>query len=109
MTHVRFVHGVPEEFHSDDAQEFIGNVMTRLEAKLGIKHVRTWGYHPTGNSRVERVHTFLGQCLRMMTDEQYENVGKELPRIAWTWNTRTSDTTGTSPFAMVHMAKIRRP
>ena len=54
LRRVRFVHGVPKHFRSDSAQEFVGNVITILGEKLGVEHQQTHGYHPEGNSRVER-------------------------------------------------------
>ena len=64
LRRVQFVHGVPKHFRSDSAQEFVGNVITILGEKLGVEHQQTHGYHPEGNSRVERVHRYLGRCIK---------------------------------------------
>ena len=102
LRRVRFVHGVPKHFRSDSAQEFVGNVITILGEKLGVEHQQTHGYHPEGNSRVERVHRYLGRCIKDMTDEQYHKIKAELPRVAWGWNVHEHDTIGMSPFAWIY-------
>ena len=41
MEVIRFGHGIPKRLRSDDAKEFVGQVVGRIEDKLGIQHIST--------------------------------------------------------------------
>ena len=83
---ILFRHGTPNQIQSDHAQEFVGKVMTSLAKTFGYMNTTTGGYCPTGNSTIESFWSFLGVCLRDMTDAQYDNFDDHLQRIAWAWN-----------------------
>ena len=95
-------YGVPLEVRSDDAQEFVGKCLNRLSQAIGFRISSTHGYHPEGNAKVERIHAYLGQCLRRMSDEQYRNIADQLPLIRWGWLSAINATTGLSPFEIDH-------
>ena len=77
-------------------------MVSRIEDKLGIRHISTHGYHPEGNARVERVHRFLGRCIQGLTDEQYDEIELELLRLSWAWNSHKQARIGCSPYAWMH-------
>ena len=107
IEHVIFKTGVPLHLRSDAAQEFLSQVSESMLDVLNISHTSTLGYNPTGNSRCERLHAFLGPCLRMLKDQQCHNVEGELNSIAHAWNTSSNDTLGCSPFELHHGVKAR--
>jgi hypothetical protein len=100
LNKIVYIFGTPKFIRSDNAAEFMGRVMSGLEKELNIKHVQTGGYNPKANAIVERLHRFIGAALRMLTDEQYENITEVMPAIAFAWNTTPSRARGKSPFEL---------
>ena len=75
--------------------------MTSLAKKFGYMNTTTGGYCPTGNSPIESFWSFLGVCLRDMTDAQYDNFDDHLQRIAWAWNVTDRGSRAVSPFEVM--------
>ena len=101
---ILFRHGTPNQIQSDHAQEFVGKVMTSLAKN---KEVRIHEHHdgrllPDGQLHDrELLWSFLGVCLRDMTDAQYDNFDDHLQRIAWAWNVTDSESLSVSPFEVM--------
>ena len=51
--------GIPEEIVSDQASNFVGNLMAQLYNQLGISRIKTSAYHPEANGLVERFNGTL--------------------------------------------------
>ena len=49
-----FQKGVPLIFVNDEAQEFVGGVVHRMNRYLGIKQITTGWHNPRSNANVER-------------------------------------------------------
>ena len=99
--------GCPKLTHSDAAGEFLSKAMESLCSIIGCARTTTKGHNPRANSVIERVWAYVGNCLRMMTKQQYENFHLYLPLIAAAWNSLPSATTGISPFEAEHGMKAR--
>ena len=69
--------GFPRRLMSDQAAEFMGQVISELCDLLGITKIRTSPYHPQTNGAVERVH----QTLRRMITKMDPEKGPNGPRI----------------------------
>ena len=94
--------GMPTKLTSDSAPEFISKVIASFAKIHDIKLQHTFGYHPEGNSVVERIHLFLGACLRRLTDVQYSQIERYLPMIAWAHNVRLYERTKMAPYTHMH-------
>ena len=55
---------------SDQAAEFMGQVISELCDLLGITKIRTLPYHPQTNGAVERVHQTLRRMIAKMDPEE---------------------------------------
>jgi hypothetical protein len=76
-------HGKLDELRSDHAREFVGQVMSMLKQQYGYLHTTTGGYSATGNATMERFWAFLGLCLRLLSDEEYQQYEEYLQEVAW--------------------------
>jgi hypothetical protein len=93
---------------SDHAKEFVGKTMSLLKHEYGYIHTTTGGYQATGNATMERFWAFLGLCLRLLTDDQYEHYEDHLQKVAWAWNSTPSESLGgISPFEVMTGTKPR--
>ena len=54
----------PHVFRSDNAVEFLGNVIAYLNAKLEIDHITGATYHPESQGVVERMHRKMNDMMR---------------------------------------------
>ena len=54
----------PHVFRSDNAVEFLGNVIAYLNAKLEIDHITGATYHPESQGVVERLHRKINDLMR---------------------------------------------
>ena len=100
-------HGTPRRIHSDHAKEFVGRVMSRLAKERGYRNTSTGGYSPTGNATIESFWSFLGLCLRNLSDEDYLEAEMHLQEMAWAWNTSHSNSLGVTPFEVMTGTKPR--
>ena len=87
-------HGVPIQFHTDAAQEFLGRAMGRLCQMTGIRKTDTLGHSPQSNGTIENAWKFIDLCLTSMTDEEYRVWPLYLPLIAHLWNNTIRSATG---------------
>ena len=85
--------GIPHELVSDQAQNFIGQLMKQLYQQLGITKIKTSVYHPEANGLVERFNGTLKAMLRKLSDAE------KIP----------SASTGFSPFELLYGREIRGP
>jgi hypothetical protein len=107
--HILFRHGVPDMIKSDHAKEFVGRVMSQLAAYHRFEMKSTGGYMPQGNSTMERFWNYFALCLRQLSDEEYEDITRHLPAIAWGWNSTVSDSLSVRPFEVMSGASPRGP
>jgi hypothetical protein len=58
---------------SDNAAEFVGDVVGCLNAMLEIKHITGSAYHPQSQGQVESMHRTLNTLVRAVVDGHPEN------------------------------------
>jgi len=63
--------GPPQHLVSDVTQAFTGAVMTEVCKLLNIKHIKTSGYQPQGNS-VERLHGYMNAAITIQWADCHE-------------------------------------
>ena len=54
----------PTVLRSDNAKEFIGDVVKQVNESFGIKHITGSAYHPQSQGAVESMHQTLNQVVR---------------------------------------------
>ena len=66
--HLRHKEGFPTVLRSDNAAEFVGDVVKSLSAMLEIKHITGSAYHPQSQGQVESMHRTLNTLVRAVVD-----------------------------------------
>ncbi|KAL6723889.1 hypothetical protein Aduo_018844 [Ancylostoma duodenale] len=91
----------PKCILSDQGGEFDNKLMQELRTHMGIGHVFTKGYNPRENGITERFNQTLIQMLRKKTSVPAE-WDKILPACVFAYNTTVHESTGESPFFLLH-------
>ncbi|UYV66132.1 K02A2.6-like, partial [Cordylochernes scorpioides] len=95
-------HGAPRELITDRGRSFQAKVVNELTKMCGMSHYFTTAYHPQTNGLTERLNKTLVDLLSMYVDVDQKNWDSVLPFITFAYNTARQETTGFSPFFLVH-------
>ena len=96
-------HGVPETVLTDNALNFTAPDLVNLYRRLNIRPMTTAPYSPNQNGRVEKMNHLIQEVLAMLTDPMTQNDwDKQLPYALISLRNRTNETTGFTPFYMLH-------
>src|SRR5260221_6226505 len=98
LTHVFSKHGAPGHVTSDRGTEFMSHFFRSLGSLLSMKLHFMSGYHPEGDSQMERINQVLEQYLWAYMNYQQDNWAPLLPLAEFAYNNAASTTTGISPF-----------
>ena len=107
LNRVIYQNGVPDTLMSDEAQEFVGKLVTGLCAALGISRITTKGYDARRNAICERVHDYLGDCLIILSEDLRDKWELHVDAFAFNHNTVIHMSTGLTPFELGHGAPAR--
>ena len=99
MENVVWKRGAFKVLVSDGAKAFVGKVAKQLANFLKIDKVETFCY-PQGNSTTERIHTLLGEFLRLLPVDKRESWDEEIGTVAYANNMCTNTSTSFSPFEL---------
>jgi hypothetical protein len=98
ITHVFSKHGVPRHVTLDRGWEFTSHFFKSLGKALQMNLHFTTGYHPEGDSQMERVNQMLEQYLCMYCSYQQDDWVNFLPLAEFMYNNALNAMTGVSPF-----------
>ena len=106
MAHVLYneffsVFGFPRRLMSDQASEFMGQVISELCDLLGITKIMTSPYHPQTNSALERVHQTLRRMIAKMDPGKRAKWPSHLGPILIAYNVTRSLITGYLPYFLM--------
>ena len=101
--------GVPERLHSDQGPQFESTIFQELCKQLGIKKTRTTPYHPQSDGMVERFMRTLKDMVAKYIDAQGLTWDRDVQAYAMAYNSAVHDTTGYSPFFLIHGFEPRLP
>ena len=88
------VFGFPRRLMSDQAAEFMGQVISELCDLLGVTKIRTLPYHPQTNGAIERVHQTLRRMIAKMDPDKRAKWPLHLGPILIAYNATRSLITG---------------
>ena len=103
------VFGFPRQLMSDQAAEFMGQVISELCDLLGVTKIRTLPYHPQTNGTVERVHQTLRRMIAKMDPDKGAKWPSHLGPILIAYNATRSLITGYSPYFLMFGCQPRLP
>ena len=114
MVHVLYnefflVFGFPRRLMSDQAAEFMGQVISELCDLLGITKIRTSPYYPQTNGAIERVHQTLRRMIAKMDPNKRAKWPSHLGPILIAYNATRSLITGYSPYFLMFGRQPRLP
>lgn len=102
-------HGMPETLHSDQGREYEAEVVQELCVMLGIEKSRTTPYHPQGNGMIERFNETLKNAVAKVSDKFGKDWDLHLGPIQFAYNSSVHETTGMSPYFLLHGREPRLP
>jgi hypothetical protein len=71
-------------------------------AAMETNHRTTTAYHPQANGLVERLNHTLADILSMYVSRDHKDWDSTLPFVRFAYNTSKQETTGKSPFFLMH-------
>ena len=101
--------GFPEVLLSDQAPDFMSQLMQVFLHDFQISQIRCSVYHPQSNGTLERFHRTLKSMLRATVDKYAMDWDKSLHWSLFAFREIPVETIGFSPFEMLFGRKVRGP
>jgi len=89
--------GLCREILSDQGKEFDNKLMRTLCDQYGIRKLRTSGYRPSVNGRIERLHRSLNALLAKSINEHHQNWDEIIDAVVAQYNGTVHRSTGYTP------------
>ena len=70
------------------------------------EHRRTTAYHPQTNGLTERLNKTIADMIAMYVDVEHKTWDEVLPYVTFAYNTAVQETSGMTPFQLVHGRKV---
>ena len=94
------------ELHSDGGGEFDNDILKEICYLLGVAKVKTTPYEPSSNP-VERFHRTMHSLLAKVVSEHQRDWDDYLNYIAFCYNTSVHQSTGYTPYFLMHGSEAR--
>jgi hypothetical protein len=101
--------GCPRVLLSDNAKEFMGDVMGHLTKALHVDRQSMTAYHHPSAGLIERVHAYAHSIMRSSNPAKLSMWDQWLPFIRFAIFTHEMDASGESPFKVVYGANPTLP
>ena len=101
--------GLPEEIKSDIGSEYINTELTLLCNYFEIKLKSSTTYAPWTHGLVEGTNRIIGQFIRTLLQEKYNNWSRRAKFFPYAYNTQHQTRLGMSPYEVVFNQKPRKP
>ncbi|UYV74124.1 K02A2.6-like [Cordylochernes scorpioides] len=95
-------HGTPKILISDRGSSFLSKLLTQVLKICNTIHKKTTSYHPQTNGQTERMNRTLTDMISMYIDEKHQNWDVILPFVTFAYNSSVQETTGYSPYFLIH-------
>ena len=97
VTEIFLRFGVPRYLHSDQAPEFMSELMTELCELLEVQRTRTTPYRPQSDGLVERFNRTLIDMLSKFCNERQDDWDQHLPYLLSAYRSSVNESTGCTP------------
>lgn len=98
--------GVPVKITTDQGRQFESDLFHKLSSALGANKIRTTGYHPQSNGKVERWHRAMKAAIMAHQTERWVDV---LPMVLLGLRTAINSDTQVSPSQLAFGTELRLP
>ncbi|KAM9994377.1 hypothetical protein ACTFIZ_007616 [Dictyostelium cf. discoideum] len=96
-------YGAPQCLLSDNAAEFLSEVMSKLFSLFGVKKLNTSTYHPQTNGKCEHFNGVLLRMLKKYVENYRSRVwDQQIHSLLFVVRTAINTTTGYSPFYLMY-------
>ncbi|UYV60240.1 hypothetical protein LAZ67_1000522 [Cordylochernes scorpioides] len=102
MEDVVLKHGAPREIITDRGRVFQSKLIAELTNQCSSIHRFTTAYHPQTNGLTERLNKTLANMIAMYVSVEQKDWDIILPYVTFAYNTAKQDTTGFTPFKLIH-------
>lgn len=109
VEHIVCRHGTPEALLTDKGSNFVGQVMTRVNQLLQVKHKQTTAYHPNTNGLTEQFNKTLVDMLNMYTSAHQRDWDVSLQQVLFAYRTSVHTATKEKPFFLTYGRDARMP
>jgi hypothetical protein len=110
LDELHFRRGSPDVIHSDDAPEFLSELLSSIAAITGTQRTSTCGHNPQSNGEIESWWRFWNRAMRYLTPSQYATWPLFAQRICFAYNSVSHDSLAQlSPFEMDFAAPPKSP
>jgi transposase InsO family protein len=89
--------GLCRELLTDQGTEFDNRMLKSLCKQYGVQKIRTSGYRPSANGRIERLHRSLNALLAKTINENHDDWDEVLDAVTAQYNGTTHQSTGFTP------------
>ena len=100
--------GIPKEILTDQGTSFMSQTLRKLYELLGIRSIRTSGYHTQTDGLVEHFNRTLKSMIRKFVHDDRRNLDKWLVLLLFAVWEVPQASTGFSPFELLFDRKLRR-
>lgn len=95
-------HGAPTVVITDRGTAFTAQLTEDIMHLSGSVHRKATAYHPQTNGLTERLNKTIADMISMYVDVDHKNWDDVLPYVTFAYNTAVQETTGFTPFRLVH-------
>lgn len=107
--HILSIHGIPKVIITDRGTQFTSDEWIKYIDKMKISHKLTTPYHPQSNGIDERLNGTLVRILRAYVNYYQRDWDKHLKWSLYVYNTTVHESTGYSPYQILHGLDPRSP
>jgi hypothetical protein len=110
LDELHFRHGSLDVIHSDDAPEFLSDLMAHIASVTGTQRTSTCGHNPQSNGEIESWWRFWNRAMCYLTPSQYATWPLFAQRICFAYNSVSHDSLAQlSPFEIDFAALPKSP
>ena len=109
VTEIFLRFGVPRFLHSDQAPEFMSELMSELCQLLEIHRTRTCPYRPQSDGLVERFNRTLIDMLSKFCNARFDDWDQHLPYLLSAYRATVNESTGCTPNLLMLGREITMP
>ena len=102
-------HGCPLQILTDQGPNFESELFREICKALSVDKIRTSAYKPSTNGNIERFHATLHAMMSKVIANNQRDWDEHLPAIAFAYRTSVHETTGYTPFFLLHGREARIP
>ena len=102
-------HGVPAELLSDQGAAFLSKLLREVCELMVIHKLNTTAYHPQTDGLVERFNCTLTDMLAKKVERSGQDWDTQFPFVLFAYRASPQESTGESPFFLVHGQDPRLP